>query len=411
MIILDNTNRSLEVKLSGSVSTNELPVVASFADITTSDIVPASSNTQTNGTTAVTVVAAPGSSTQRQVKFISVRNADTTTATVILQYNDNSTIRTILKIALDVDDTLVYNDGEGFRVMDDSGSIKQTGGGGAVSNAFSSVEVSGQSTIVADTPTDTLTFVAGTGVTITTNATTDSVTFASSVADGDKGDIAVSSSGATWTIDNDVVTFAKMQNIATDRLVGRDTASSGDPEELTVGGGLEFTGSGGIQRSALTGDVTASAGSNSTTIANSAVTLAKMQNINGGRLLGRSTGASGVVEELTISVGLYCNASAIGVDFAGQSDMESEASAKAVEPLAMKWHPGVFKGSAVVTCSAGTYTLQTSTGVVSSITKNATGKVTVNFSSNFSSVDKYTVSCIAGLNTAGTQYLISPKGS
>ena len=45
----------------------------------------------------------------------------------------------------------------------------------------------------------------------------------------------------------DSVTFAKMQNIATDRLIGRDTASSGDPEELTVGGGIEFSGSGGIQ--------------------------------------------------------------------------------------------------------------------------------------------------------------------
>lgn len=72
---------------------------------------------------------------------------------------------------------------------------------------------------------------------------------------------------------NDSVTFAKMQNIATDRLIGRDTASTGDPEEITVGGGLEFTGSGGIQRSALTGDVTASAGSGVTTIAANAVAL------------------------------------------------------------------------------------------------------------------------------------------
>lgn len=86
-------------------------------------------------------------------------------------------------------------------------------------------------------------------------------TAATAVADGDKGDITVSGSGAVWTIDPDVVTFAKMQNIASDRLIGRDTAGSGDPEELTVGGGVEFTGSGGIQRSALTGDATASAGS------------------------------------------------------------------------------------------------------------------------------------------------------
>lgn len=74
----------------------------------------------------------------------------------------------------------------------------------------------------------------------------------------------------------DAVTFAKMQNITSDRLIGRDTASSGDPEEISVGGGLEFSGSAGIQRSALTGDVTASAGSNSTTIANNAITTAKI---------------------------------------------------------------------------------------------------------------------------------------
>lgn len=55
-----------------------------------------------------------------------------------------------------------------------------------------------------------------------------------SVADGDKGDITVSGSGATWTIDNSAVTYAKMQNVsATDRLLGRDTAGAGVVEELT----------------------------------------------------------------------------------------------------------------------------------------------------------------------------------
>src|SRR6185436_7161534 len=36
-------------------------------------------------------------------------------------------------------------------------------------------------------------------------------------------------------------------NITTDRLIGRDTAGTGETEQLTIGGGLEFTGSGGIQ--------------------------------------------------------------------------------------------------------------------------------------------------------------------
>lgn len=106
----------------------------------------------------------------------------------------------------------------------------------------------------------------------------------------------------TAQITNDAVTFAKMQNITTDRLIGRDTAGTGDPEELTVGGGVEFTGSGGIQRSALSGDVTVSAGALTTTIANDAVTYAKMQNVSAAsRLLGRgSAGGAGDPEEISL---------------------------------------------------------------------------------------------------------------
>lgn len=65
-------------------------------------------------------------------------------------------------------------------------------------------------------------------------------------------DVTGSGSGSfATTIANDAVTFAKMQNIATDRLIGRDTASSGDPEEIALAGSLVFTGSQTIQ---LSGD-------------------------------------------------------------------------------------------------------------------------------------------------------------
>ncbi len=106
--------------------------------------------------------------------------------------------------------------------------------------------------------------------------------------------------GTPIVIANDAITFAKMQNIATDSLIGRDTAGTGDPENILLNATLSMDGAGNLQRAALTGDVTASAGSNATAIANDAVTYAKMQNISAtSRVLGRITAGAGDPEELT----------------------------------------------------------------------------------------------------------------
>ena len=58
------------------------------------------------------------------------------------------------------------------------------GGGGGSSNSFETIAVAGQSSVVADSATDTLTLVAGTGITITTTAGTDTITIASSGGGG-----------------------------------------------------------------------------------------------------------------------------------------------------------------------------------------------------------------------------------
>lgn len=79
---------------------------------------------------------------------------------------------------------------------------------------------------------------SGGTIAVTNNANT---TLNLEVAVGDRGDITVSSLGTVWTIDNDVVTFAKMQNIATQTLIGRSTAGTGDPESITVGSGLSLS--------------------------------------------------------------------------------------------------------------------------------------------------------------------------
>lgn len=113
------------------------------------------------------------------------------------------------------------------------------------------------------------------------------------------GDVTSAGDGAT-TITNGAVTFAKMANVSGTILIGRHAGGSGSPQEVGLDGGLEFHGS-GIRRAALTGDVTAPAGSNTTTIANDAVTNAKAANMAEGTVKARLSSGSGDPEDVTLA--------------------------------------------------------------------------------------------------------------
>jgi hypothetical protein len=121
------------------------------------------------------------------------------------------------------------------------------------------------------------------------------------VSDGDKGDITVSSSGTVWTIDNNAVTNAKINDIDWSKVTGEPTTLSGygisdtkanfdaacsDGNFLFVGDVTQYTDEMAqdavgamvdtsltyvdstplLQRAALTGAITASAGSNTTAL-------------------------------------------------------------------------------------------------------------------------------------------------
>lgn len=111
------------------------------------------------------------------------------------------------------------------------------------------------------------------------------------------------------------LTFTNIVQVPTDRLLGRDTAGTGDIEVLTATGGIEFTGT-GIITSAFTGDVTKAAGGTAQTIANDAVTNAKMANMATQTIKGRTTAGTGDPEDLTVT---EVNTMLIGYDIATYS--------------------------------------------------------------------------------------------
>src|SRR5210317_795264 len=77
-------------------------------------------------------------------------------------------------------DQLNVTDGTSGQVLTTDGagslSFSTVSGGGGSQNLFSTIAVSGQSDIVADSTTDTLTVAAGSGISLTTNASTDTLT-------------------------------------------------------------------------------------------------------------------------------------------------------------------------------------------------------------------------------------------
>lgn len=120
------------------------------------------------------------------------------------------------------------------------------------------------------------------------------------------GDVTTSAGNLATTIANDAITNAKLANMANATIKGRTTAGTGDPEDLTAAQArtiLNVADGSTAGITALTGDVTATGpGSVAGTIANDAVTYAKMQNISATqRILGRNSAGSGDTEEVTLS--------------------------------------------------------------------------------------------------------------
>lgn len=116
-----------------------------------------------------------------------------------------------------------------------------------IPNIFSTVAVSGQSNVVADSTADTLTLAAGSGITITTNASTDTVTIAAAASGG----ITLVASQATTS--GTSVTFTGIPSTAKRiafMLLGVSiSAGASSPPiliQLGISSGLETSGYNGV---------------------------------------------------------------------------------------------------------------------------------------------------------------------
>lgn len=121
MIVLNATTDTVQALLGGAVTTNELQVVASWRDITTTAYTAGRTVVVTNGATPVTAVGSPAASTQRVVDFVSVYNADTVTQTVTVRFNDNGTTYILWIGQLAAGQTLTFVDGAGWSVQGSPG--------------------------------------------------------------------------------------------------------------------------------------------------------------------------------------------------------------------------------------------------------------------------------------------------
>ena len=139
-------------------------------------------------------------------------------------------------------DTLTVAAGSGITLTTNASTDTLTiTNSGSASNSFETIAVSGQSNVVADSGTDTLTLVAGSNMTITTDASTDTITFAST-ASGGSGGSSSSFTKNTFTGDGSTTAFTLSKSVSNEDnlIVFIDAAYQADNVYSVSGTTLTF---------------------------------------------------------------------------------------------------------------------------------------------------------------------------
>ena len=126
-MIFDSITDVLQIVLSGTVGTTQLPFYVSYATITSTGMTVTKNQGTTNNQTPVTLIPSPSSGQQIQLKQCSIFNSDTSGATVSVQYTNGSVNSTILSTALIQNESIQYNPNSGWQTYDENGIVKVLG--------------------------------------------------------------------------------------------------------------------------------------------------------------------------------------------------------------------------------------------------------------------------------------------
>jgi hypothetical protein len=129
----------------------------------------------------------------------------------------------------------------------------------SIPNTFSTIAIAGQTSVTADTTTDTLTLVAGTGITLTTNAGTDTITITGTASTGNITFVA----NTIDSTDSTAITITPAVNFESDVVVGNEIVFADGSRQATSAVGIPGpTGPTGPQGAsgAGSGDVLSSGG-------------------------------------------------------------------------------------------------------------------------------------------------------
>jgi|SRR5665213_613098 len=116
MLALTNTTDKLEIICAGAKNTSDMDCHITYRDVALdeNDSLVVSTRVKSNGTAAVTLLAAPTQSVRREIENITISNIDAAAVTPTIRINDGTSTWVVMKTSMVTLGTLVYERGAGW---------------------------------------------------------------------------------------------------------------------------------------------------------------------------------------------------------------------------------------------------------------------------------------------------------